>query len=155
MNTGTRILGRTLGTTALAALAALHLVWAAGSSWPARNTAELAAAVSGQAVSGQGTDMPSAAATAAVAAGAAAAGLLASGALGDGGIQRIALRTAATAMLLRAVLGGGVALAALGLPPAGDTFRRLDNRWYRLFAGVLGVSLFLASGSPGRTTTGS
>ncbi|MGL3807274.1 DUF3995 domain-containing protein [Paeniglutamicibacter sp. R2-26] len=162
MNTGTRILGRTLGTTGLAALSALHVVWAAGSPWPARSTAELAEAVSGQALpgrslpghsaSGRGAEMPLAAATALVAAGTAGAGLLASGALGDGGIQRIALRTVATAMLLRSALGGGAALAALGLPPAGETFRRLDNRWYRPFAAALGVSLLLASGAPRRAT---
>jgi hypothetical protein len=93
--------------------------------------------------------MPSAAPTAIVAAGSAAAALVTSGALGDRPLFRICLRALAAAMLLRAILGGDAALTVLGLPPAGATFRRLDRRAYRPFAGLLGAALWFVAGRRG------
>lgn len=131
---------RVVSVTGLVALSAVHVVWAMGSPWPAKNTARLAEAVVGQAV-----DMPAADPTAVIAVGAAGAGLMASGALGDGRLPRLGMRALGTVMLLRASLGSDAALAALRLPPSGETFRRLDRRYYRPFAAVLGVSLWLAA----------
>ena len=141
MHKGTRIAGRILSVTGLSALSALHAAWAAGSPWPAKNTEQLANAVVGQTVA-----MPAAAPTAIVAAGAAGASVLASGVLGVGHVQSLTLRALGTGLMLRAILGGDAALAALKLPPSSDKFRRLDNRYYRPFAAVLGVSLWLAAG---------
>lgn len=135
-----RVLSRVVAFTGLAALSALHVIWSTGRPWPAKNSKQLAEAVVGQAI-----EMPAAAPTAVVAAGAAAASVLASGLLGDGRIQRNGLRVIGSVMLLRAALGGGVALAALKLPPAGEKFRSLDRRYYRPFAAVLGVALWLAT----------
>ncbi len=53
-------------------------------------------------------------------------------------------------MLMRALLGGGPALAAMGLPPAGGTFRRLDSRFYRPLTALLGFALWLSSRAPKR-----
>lgn len=129
-----------IAVSGLAALSGLHAVWATGSSWPAKNAEQLAEAVVGQAI-----EMPATAPTAVVSAGAAVASLLASGALGDGSVQRLGVRVIGTAMLLRAALGGNVALAALKLPPSGEKFRTLDRRFYRPFAALIGVSLWLAA----------
>ena len=101
----------------LLGLSVLHGIWVSGSPWPAKDSKQLAEAVVGQTV-----EMPAAAPTAVVAIGAAGAGVLASGALGNGRIQRAGLRAMGLGMLLRAVFGGGVALALLSLPPAGGTF---------------------------------
>ena len=135
-----RVAARVVSVTGLAALSAVHVVWAAGSPWPAKNRARLAEAVVGQTV-----EMPAAGPTAVIAVGAAGVGLMASGALGDGRMPRLAMRALGTVMLLRASLGGDAALAALRLPPSGETFRRLDRRYYRPFAAILGVSLWLAA----------
>ncbi|OZB82546.1 hypothetical protein, partial [Microbacterium sp. 13-71-7] len=43
------IAGRAVGTVGLAAVGVLHLIWAAGSPWPARDEAALADAVVGSA----------------------------------------------------------------------------------------------------------
>ncbi|MHA7306646.1 DUF3995 domain-containing protein [Arthrobacter sp. TMN-49] len=144
MDKKTMMAGRIVSGSGLAVLSVLHTAWAAGSPWPAKSRAELAEVVVGQRV-----EMPSAASTAVVAAGVTGVSLLASGILGDGRMQRFGLRASGTGMLLRAILGGDIALAALRLPPAGDRFRRLDHRYYRPFAAVLGVSLWLAAGQGG------
>lgn len=140
MHQGTIVTARVVSATGLAAISALHAVWASGSPWPAKSSAALAEAVVGQAI-----EMPSAAPTAVVAAGSAGTALLSAGALGHGPLRRLALRGMGAVMLLRAVLGGDAALAALRLPPSGDKLRRLDRRYYRPFAAALGVALWVAS----------
>lgn len=145
MRQGTIVTARIVSVTGLAAISALHAVWASGSPWPAKNTAALAEAVVGQAI-----EMPSAAPTAVVAVGTAGTALLAAGALGHRPVRRLALGGMGTVMLLRAVLGGDAALAALRLPRSGGTFRRLDRRYYRPFAAVLGVALWVASAGSAR-----
>ena len=138
-------MARILGAIGLGAVAGLHAVWAAGSPWPAKDAKQLYTAVVGQ------SDLqPSAAATGVIAAGATGAALLSAGALGDGRLQRLGLRLMGTVMLLRAASGGSAALAVLGLPPAGDTFQRLDRRYYRPFAAILGLALWVAAGGRGR-----
>ncbi|MFF7294162.1 DUF3995 domain-containing protein [Microbacterium sp. NPDC008134] len=140
MPSGIRVIARTTSVIGLSSLAALHAIWASGSPWPAQSPKRLAEAVVGQKVT-----MPSAAPTAVVAAGTAGAALAASGALGNGRLIRIGLRSLSMVMLLRAALGGDAALAALGMPPAGKRFQRLDRRWYRPFAAILGAALWLSS----------
>lgn len=140
MSSKVRIVARAVSVAGLAALSALHVIWASGSSWPAKSTERLAEAVVGQTV-----EMPGRLPTAVIAAGAAGAACLVSGGLGERGIARFGARFTGTAMLLRAVLGGDVALAALGLPPSSQTFRRLDRRYYRPFAALLGGALWIAS----------
>ncbi|MGN7965979.1 DUF3995 domain-containing protein [Microbacterium sp. 22179] len=142
MHSGVRLLARVVGATGLASIAALHAIWASGSPWPATSSEELAEAVVGQSV-----EMPSAAPTAVVAAGAAGAALLTAGALGSGRPVRLALHGIAAAFLARALLGGGAALTALRLPPAGTRFRRLDARWYRPFSALMGISLWVSTPS--------
>lgn len=130
-----------IGVAGLLSLSALHGVWAMGSPWPAKSPKQLAEAVVGQAV-----EMPGAAPTAAVAFATAGAGLLAAGALGDGSVQRRGLRLIGSGLILRAILGGDAALTVLKLPPAGEQFRILDRRYYRPFAAVLGLSLWVVAG---------
>jgi len=139
VNQVVRTVARVVSTAALMALSVLHAVWASGSPWPAKNKKQL-----GEAVVGSDGPMPGVTPTLVVAGGTAAAALLASGALGKGPAQRLALRGMGTVMVLRAVSGGGPALAAMGLPAAGRTFRQLDARVYRPLAALLGASLWLA-----------
>ena len=140
MNRGVSAVARIISVSGLVGLSAVHTVWALGSPWPAKDPAQLAEAVVGQTV-----ELPAAAPTAVVAIGAAGAGLLASGLLGRGRSQRVVLRALGLGMVARAAAGGGVALTVLGLPPAGETFSRLDRRYYRPCAAVLGLSLWLAA----------
>ncbi|MCW1248621.1 hypothetical protein ODZ83_00115 [Acaricomes phytoseiuli] len=58
-------------------------------------------------------------------------------------MQRFGLPALGTALLARAALGGEAALALLQQPPPAETFRDLDQRYYRPLAALLGVSLWL------------
>ena len=140
-------LGRVVSCLGLAGLAVLHTVWAAGSPWPAKNRAKLADAVIGNAQA-----MPAAVPTAVIAVCSAGAAVAASGVIGSPAVFRVGLRALAVVMLLRAVLGGGAALAALGLPPARGRFIELDRQWYRPFAALMAVALWLAARVPIRET---
>ncbi|WP_314138927.1 DUF3995 domain-containing protein [uncultured Plantibacter sp.] len=136
---------RILSTTGLAGVSVLHAVWATGSPWPAKDEKTLA-----EAVIGSHGPMPGVAPTLVVAGGTAGAALLASGALGEGRVQRLGLRAIGTVMLMRALFGGNAAIAAMGLPPAGRTFRQLDSHFYRPLTALLGVSLWLSLRAPKR-----
>ncbi len=143
MSGGIVIAARVVGTAGFAALAVLHAIWAAGSPWPAKTRDELA-----QAVIGQPQAMPGTAPTAVVAVASAGSSLLASGALGRGRLQRLGVRAAGAFLLLRASLGGDATLELMGMPPAGERFLRLDRRYYRPFAAILGLSLWIAAKRP-------
>lgn len=136
------IAGRTVGVLGLAAVGILHLVWAAGSPWPARDSADLADAVVGSA------HAPSAGPTVGVAVlalgGAAAVG----GAGGAGPIARLVRLGAAAALIARGLVGGVVATRALRLPDPSARFRRLDRVVYRPVCLTLGAAV--AMGSLGR-----
>lgn len=134
------IAARVVGATAFATLAVLHAIWASGSPWPAKTRDELA-----EVVIGQPKAIPGTAPTAVVAVGSAGVSLLASGALGHGRMQRLGLRAAGAALLLRAIGGGDAALELMGLPPAGERFLRLDRQYYRPFAALLGMALWVVA----------
>lgn len=130
---------RVIGFTGLAAVSALHVAWAAGSPWPAKNKKKLAEATVGSTI-----EMPEAGPTLIVAAGTGTAALLATGVLGNGHMQRTGLRLMGSALVLRSVLGGEAALAVLGLPESGKKFRELDEKYYRPLTAVLGAALWVA-----------
>ncbi|MFF3026391.1 DUF3995 domain-containing protein [Microbacterium sp. NPDC057944] len=131
---------RLVSWTGLTAVGGLHLIWASGSSWPAKNRRRLASATVGNAAA-----MPDAAATAVVAGAALAGGAVSAGALGEGRMAVVVRRLIATALLARAIVGGEVALKALGLPPADKRFRELDKRYYRPLCAVLGIATLIGS----------
>lgn len=131
---------RVISGVGLGAVGALHAAWAAGSHWPARDRRAL-----GEAVIGNAEELPSGAATGVVAGVAAASGLITAGAFGNGkGIVRVR-RLIGLALLARAAVGGDVALAALGMPPAKARFISLDNRFYRPLCAVLGIAALLGA----------
>ena len=134
------VVGRLVSALGLTAVAALHFIWASGSPWPARTTDELATAVVGSTA-----HQPRPEATLVVAIGATGTAILATGALGRGPLRRGALRIASGVLIARAIFGGNAALATLGLPPAGPKFLALDNRYYRPFAAIMAVALWLAA----------
>jgi hypothetical protein len=84
---------------ALAALAALHVVWATGSAWPARNRPRLAQMVAGA------EEMPGRAQCTAVACGLATSSALVGGLAGKGSIARVARGIICGAFLVRGGAG--------------------------------------------------
>lgn len=131
---------RLIAWTGLTAVGALHLAWASGSPWPARNRKRLAESVVGNAAA-----LPEPTATAVVGATALVGGAIAGGALGESGVAVAVRRTGGAVLLARAVFGGDAALAVLGLPPAGKRFRELDRRFYRPLCGVLGAAMIIGA----------
>lgn len=123
---------------------AMHLGWAAGSSWPASSEEELAAAVVGSA------EMPPAQASFTVGVGLLLAAAAATGALGQGRVARAVPFITGAGLLTRSAVGGVAAARALRLPPPGPTFRRLDARAYRPLCAVLGVMALLTGARRGR-----
>ncbi|MBL3698660.1 DUF3995 domain-containing protein [Leucobacter luti] len=133
---------RSISGIGLGAVGAVHALWATGSHWPARSRGRLAEAVVGNADALPGPRACAVVAGAAVLAGGVAAGI--------GGEARLAVRArrlTGVALLARGALGGDVALAVLGLPPAKQRFRDLDNRWYRPLCGVLGLAALVGARS--------
>ncbi len=131
-----RSVSRLVSGVGLGAVAALHAAWASGSTWPARNRQELA-----EAVVGNRNALPDRRATAAVAGIAGVAAVTTAGAFGESTALVRGRRLVGVALLGRAALGGDVALALLGMPPAGKRFLALDDRWYRPLCAVLGVAV--------------
>jgi len=128
---GVAALSRSLGAGGLLAAAALHLVWAAGFSWPAADRRRLARAVAGR------DKMPSAADCAAVAALlTAGAGLVAGWPKGAPRLRRIGAGGVAATLAARGAIG------AAGLMPEQRTspsFARLDRRLYSPLCLLLAV----------------
>lgn len=135
-----RSVSRFISWAGLTAVGSVHLVWATGSSWPAASRKRLAESVVGNAKA-----MPEAAGTAVVGVGLVTAGALAGGALGEGRVVIGARRIVALGLLARVATGGGPALAAMGLPPAGKKFRELDAALYRPLCAALGLSTWIGS----------
>jgi len=139
-------IARLVGWAGLTSVGSLHVAWASGSPWPARNRKLLAEAVVGRAKS-----MPVPGATAVVGAGAIVGGAIAGGALGEGRGPVCIRRCMGAALLARAVLGGEAALAALELPAPGRRFRDLDRDVYRPLCAVLGVALLIGARNRSRS----
>jgi hypothetical protein len=113
-----------VGATVLAGLAALHLSWAAGSSWPATDPAALADRMAGRA------DPPSSTACIVVGSGLGVAAALVSGAGGRAGPARVARAAVAAGFLARGLAGitGNTRLLVPWTP--NERFVRLDRRYY-------------------------
>ncbi len=136
---GTSRVAAVLAAAGLMGVSAVHALWAAGSTWPARDDRALAELVVGS------ETMPPRAASAAVALGAAAAALCVAGV---GGTRRPATGARlliGAGLLGRAAVGGVVAARMLGLPEPGTRFRAADARLYRPLCAVLGVAALLSA----------
>lgn len=131
---------RSVGSTGLLAVGVLHLVWASGSPWPAKNSKRLS-----EAVVGNSDIMPGVAATVGVAVAALGSGLVAGGALGEGRGAVALRRLMGIGLLARAVVPEPLLMEALGLPVSGKRFRQLDQQYYRPLCAVLGVSLLVSA----------
>lgn len=133
---------RIIGGVGLAVVGGLHALWAAGSHWPARSHEGLA-----EAIIGTDEAVPGAVPTAIVAGGALATGAVVAGGLGDSRLAVRWRRFAGAGLLVRAAVGGDVALAVLGWPAAGEKFLKLDNRVYRPLCAVLGIAVLVGARS--------
>ncbi|MFB7844305.1 DUF3995 domain-containing protein [Microbacterium sp. NPDC056052] len=136
------IAGRAVGAVGLAAVGVLHLVWAAGSPWPARDEAALADAVVGSA------HTPSVGPTVGVAVLALGGAAVVGGVGGASPIARLIRAGAAGALLARGIAGGVAATKLLRLPDPSARFRRLDRVVYRPVCLTLGAAV--AMGMLGR-----
>lgn len=136
------IAGRVVGALGLAAVGVLHLVWAAGSPWPARDAAALADAVVGSA------HVPPAGPTVGVAVLALGGAAVVGGAGGAGPIVGLIRAGAASALIARGLAGGAAATKALRLPDPSARFRRLDRVVYRPVCLMLGAAVALGSLGP-------
>ncbi|QIM18158.1 DUF3995 domain-containing protein [Leucobacter coleopterorum] len=131
---------RSVGSTGLLSVGALHLVWASGSTWPAKSPQRLAEAVVGNAKA-----MPGVGPTAGVAAAAIGGGLIAGGALGEGRAVVALRRVMGLGLLARAVVNEELLMDGLGLPASGKRFKKFDQQYYRPLCAVLGIAVLLGS----------
>jgi len=136
------IAGRAVGTVGLAAVGVLHLIWAAGSPWPASDEAALADSVVGSA------HIPRTGPTVGVAVLALGGAAVVGGAGGASPIARLIRAGAAGALLGRGIAGGVAATKLLRLPDPSARFRRLDRVVYRPVCLTLGAAI--AMGMLGR-----
>lgn len=136
--------GRVVGATGLAAVGLLHAIWAAGSPWPARDRASLADAVVGSA------QVPAAGPTAGVALLALGGAAVVGGAGGAAPLARLIRVGAASALILRGIVGGVAATRVLRLPDPSARFRRLDRVVYRPLCLTLGAAAAMAALAQGR-----
>ena len=117
-------LGRPAAAGTLAALGVLHVVWATGSPWPARDRHRLAQLVAGT------ETMPGPARCAAVACGLATSAALVAGVGGEHSIARVARAVVCGAFLVRGGAGlTGTTHHLVSWAPAAEFVRR-DRRWY-------------------------
>ncbi|HIT75409.1 MAG TPA: DUF3995 domain-containing protein [Candidatus Avipropionibacterium avicola] len=134
-----RGLARVTGAAALAAVGGLHLLWASGPAWPAKDKADLA-----DAMVGDPEALPDPLPTAVVGVGALGAAAVVAGAGGESRLAQVARLTVASGLLARAASGGGVAVRAMGLPEPGERARRIDNRWIRPLCAGLGAIVLVS-----------
>ncbi|WP_199425329.1 DUF3995 domain-containing protein [Actinotalea solisilvae] len=139
-SSATRVLPR-VGSAVLAAAAALHAVWAAGSAWPARDRRELANLVAGT------DEFPGPVPCIAVAGALTlAAALVTSEA---GGARGRAARAALTVgFAVRGVAGAAGATRVLVPWTPSDRFVAMDRRFYGPLCLV--IAALVAAGLPGR-----
>jgi len=130
---GRRTTGRIVAGVGLGAVGALHLAWAAGSSFPAPNREVLADTVVGSPA------MPGPVPCAVVGVGA----LAVAAAVAAGRPRRLSgvvRRLAAAGLATRAAAGGVVTARRLGLPEPSERFRSWDARVYRPLCAVLAIA---------------
>ena len=128
-------LARPAAAGTLAALAALHALWATGSAWPARDRRRLAQLVAGT------ERMPGRVPCTAVACGLAGSSAVVAGLGGEGSIARGARGVVCGAFLVRG--GAGVTGSTQHLvswTPAPEFVRR-DRRWYGPLCVGIGVAV--------------
>ena len=124
----------------LAGISAVHVVWATGSSWPARNERNLAESV----VSAD--RMPPPVASALVALGLAGAALCVAGVGGQTSFAVTVRRVIGAGLLTRGLLSSTMTTRmALGLSEPGPRFRELDTRLYRPLCLVLAAATLLSA----------
>lgn len=131
---------RGIGSTGLLAVGALHGVWASGSSWPAKNSKQLA-----QAVVGDSKGMPEPNVSAGIAAAAVSSGLIAGGAFGEGRLVVALRRLMGLGLIASAVVSDETVLEAIGYSPKGKRSKELNQRYYRPVLAVLGVAVLLGA----------
>jgi hypothetical protein len=131
-----------LGATVLAGLSALHLAWAAGSSWPAGDRHELAEVMAGR------DEVPSSAACVVVGVGLGCAAALVAGAGRDAPAARLARVGLAAGFLGRGVAGltGNTRRLVPWVPQ--DRFVQLDRRYYGPLCCAIALSAARATGQP-------
>lgn len=121
----------------LAGAAAVHALWASGSTWPERDYDDLADLVVGRA------PFPSRPLTAGVAGLLVTASTLSAAASGptppQSRIVRAGVKAVAATLLVRGV--GGLAVSSLAVGDASDTFRRWDRRVYSPLCIALGAGV--------------
>jgi hypothetical protein len=114
-----------LASAGLAGLAALHVAWAAGSSWPPHDTAKLSDAVVGH------DRFPPSAPSLAVAGGLSAASAFVAGWPADAQhLQRIGAAGVVAVLSLRGALGLAGLTHLVSPGSSSPRFRRLDRRLY-------------------------
>ena len=114
-----------LAGAGLAGIGALQLVWATGSSWPARTRRDLAQAVTG------GDEVPGVIPCVIVGSGLLVAGGVVAGAGGASRTAGLVRLGVAAGLAARGLVGGTRIAALLGLPGADPRFTTLDQRVYR------------------------
>lgn len=124
----------------MSAAGALHAIWASGSPWPASSAEHLA-----DAVVGNSTRMPDGRATWVVAGGAFCAGAVVAGGFGEGRAVVACRRLMGLGLLARAIAGGEAALRVVRLPPPGERFRELDQRYCRPLSALLGLAILMSA----------
>jgi len=134
-STDIRRVSGAIAAVGLASAAAIHIVWASGSSWPAEDYDELADLVVGRG------PFPSRPLTALVAASLISASAIAVTASSPAPSQswpiRIGLKTVAAALLVRGA--AGLVWSSLPVGQASAQFRRWDRRLYSPLCIILGV----------------
>jgi hypothetical protein len=130
-----------LGAGALGGLSALHLAWAAGSSWPSSDRAELAQVTAGT------DELPGPVPCLQVAAVLAGAAGLVAGVGGDRRVARFGRAAVAAGFLTRGVAGltGNTGRLVPWTPDA--RFARLDRRYYGPLCCAIGLAALAGRGA--------
>ena len=135
----TRVIGtlaRIASALGLGLIGGLHLLWAAGSTWPASDERELADAVAGT------RRMPPPGASGVV--GGVLIGAATIAAIPRGGFASFVRFATASALAARAAAGGEIATEVLGMPRPSARFLDLDRRLYVPLCAVLAVCVALS-----------
>ncbi len=131
----------TIGATGLATIAAIHVFWAAGGTWPARDRMELAEMVNGN----LNEPMPGPLPCLAVAGAAAGGAALVAGVGPQGKLSQFAQRIGGGFLVLRGVLPHTVInMIWPDVPRYSERFLDFDKRFYQPISLTLGLMILLA-----------